>query len=106
MILHLLLLLTLQSPSKTIVATLVDSQTGSPIAGATVALEGTTLKTKSDSTGYFKLGPIPMDSCRLRIVHEDYVTAQPTVVLSSKRIIISFSLINKRHWISRPVEKP
>jgi len=106
MILHLALFLILQLPSWNVTATLLDRETGTPVIGATVALEGTTLKTKSDSTGWFKLGPISADSCSLRIVHDDYVTAQRVVVFSSKMKPLSFSLMSKRVLISRPVEKP
>ena len=106
MVLNLILILMLQSPSNTLTATVLDSQTGRPVIAATIALEGTTLKTRSDSTGWFKLGPIAPDSCRLRIVHDDYVTSQPLVVFSSKQKPLSFSLMSKRLLISRPVEKP
>ncbi len=106
MILQLALFLIFQMPTWNVTATLLDRETGKPVVGATIALEGATLKAKSDSTGWFKLGPISTDSCRLRIVHDDYLTSQRTVVFSSKQKPFVFSLMSKRILISRPVEKP
>lgn len=53
---------------------IIDAETSQPLAGATVAIENTTLGTITDATGQFSLTNIPQDRVTINIAYIGYET--------------------------------
>lgn len=51
---------------------LINQDSGRPIAGATIIVEGTDIRAISDSSGQFSLGPLPDGEYTIRVIHSDF----------------------------------
>jgi hypothetical protein len=76
-----------------------------------ISLVATDLKTRSDSTGHYRLDSIPAGSALVRTSLIGYISAQRTVVLSpGGRATLDFSvlpsaLVGEKPIIAVPVEQ-
>ena len=102
MMAHFIVVLILQSLNWNYTATLLESPTGKPIVGATIMLVGTEISSRSDSSGWFKIGPVIGDTCRMKIIHADYNPAEITWAYSSKVKPFTINLPRKREPFQLP----
>lgn len=79
----LALTLRAQSATGTIAGRVTNPATGGVVERAHITVEGTTLETFSDSDGYFRLGPVPAGTVRLRTFFSGFPTATATVTVAA-----------------------
>ena len=90
--------------SSTVVGRIQSQQSGSPLRGAHISIEGTSIGTTSDLQGQFILSAPAISSANIRISHIGYLTQNPTLDLIADSIhTLNVSL---SEWIieQRPVE--
>ncbi|HWE41306.1 MAG TPA: TonB-dependent receptor [Gemmatimonadaceae bacterium] len=82
-----------QQPTGTIAGQVVDSASRQPLAGVTIAVEGTRFGAASRDDGTFTIGGVPAGSYTVRARRIGYGSAAQTVVVESGTTVsISFAL--------------
>ncbi|HHM24243.1 MAG TPA: TonB-dependent receptor, partial [Bacteroidetes bacterium] len=72
--------------------TVTDSQTGQPLVGANIFLEGTTIGTTSDANGHYVLTGVPAGRYTLTVSYLGYRLEKRTVVVSAPTLTVNFAL--------------
>lgn len=72
--------------------TVRDADTGVPIAGCNIIVEGTTLGTASDERGAFHLAGVAFGEVRLVISHVGYLTLRHTLQMNRALVKLDFTL--------------
>lgn len=62
----------MKSATSTLSGSVTDSQTSSPVSGATVHIDGTSMSTRTDSSGYFVFQSVPAGRYDLVFSHPSY----------------------------------
>lgn len=83
-----------QSLTQTIRGRITDSDTRQPLAGATVALPGTSWGSAADSAGYYRIERVPVGRYRVQVAHIGYqsLLVAEVVVVSGKELVLDFAL--------------
>ncbi|HSU15295.1 alpha-2-macroglobulin family protein [Longimicrobium sp.] len=70
--------------AHTLVGRVVDARNGGYLGGATVAVEGTALKTTSDEAGRFRISNVPSGAHTLVVTMDGYAPARERVTVASE----------------------
>ena len=85
-----------QQPTGTIAGQVVDSASRQPLAGVTIAVEGTRFGTESRDDGTFTIGGVPAGTYAVRARRIGYGSVAQTVVVESGATVSISFVLNKR----------
>jgi len=97
-------LLLLGSMGVVSAATVVDGNTGNPIEGATVTVEGTGLSAKTAPDGIYTITNIPIGVYTVTCTKRGYYPQSRAYVevKSDQNTVVDFSLVQKEPWLKWP----
>jgi hypothetical protein len=83
-----------QAGTQTVRGTIIDKVSEQPLSGATVAVEGTTLKATTNAAGTFSLSGVPIGRVRISISSVGYAAASipEVLVTAGKEVILDVAL--------------